>query len=71
MYERYNDPREMRAFMEGLAREVHAMRSDLLEVIRECREAQFVRMRLERDMPGYWEDSVRLGTVKKRLGDAL
>lgn len=67
----YADPREIRAFMEHLAREVRAMREDMHELLRECREAQFVRMRLMRDMPGYWEDSVRLGMVKKKIGDAL
>jgi hypothetical protein len=72
MWDRYDmDPRENRAFMEHLAREIRDMRHDMAEVLRELREAQFVRMRLERDMPGYWDDSVRLGKVRKRIGEAL
>lgn len=71
MWDRMSDPEEMQRVIRQLWCEVSEMRRDMVEVLRECREAQFVRMRLERERPGYWDDSVRLGMVQKRIGDAL
>lgn len=65
------EPEELTRVLHFLSQEVREMRSEMREVLRECREAQFVRLRLERERPGYWEDSVRLGAVKKKIGDAL
>ena len=71
MWDRHMNPEDLAHFMRAVATEVTEMRREMNDVLRELRQAQFVRERLHRDMPGYWEDAVRLGTVKKRLGDAL
>lgn len=71
MWDRMQDPREAERFMRTLVEEVRQMRLEMQEVLRMAREAEFVRKRLEYERPGYWDDSVRLERVRKRIGDAL
>jgi len=70
MWDRYADPREASDFMRHLAQEVRQMRHEMQDVLRMVREAEYVRQRLMRDMPGYWEDSVRLGMVRQKFDEA-
>lgn len=61
------DPREVRDYMRMVHGELRALREEQEYIVRELREAQYVRERLSRERPGYWDDSVRLGVVNEQF----
>lgn len=70
MWDRYSHPEEMVRFMQHVAREIDSLRADVHMLMREVRNGQLVRERLERERPGYWDDSVKLGHVCREFEKA-
>ena len=70
MWDRMEDPRDTRNFMNFVAREISMLRDEVNKVLREVREAEFVRERMNRERPGYWEDSVKLEYVRRKFEKA-